>query len=195
DGTEKTLITNEYVHLIYAADDWVYYRTSSSGSANPPKLYRMRVDGTEKTLLSEGYKASVTELYVVDGWVYYYYGSMLYRVRTDGTGETQLGSVYTYRSLYEYVFISDGWIYSFVRETPQSLALTLQKMRADGTEKTALDDSIGNNGTIFAVVGDWVYYSVPFGEKLDDEEGTMLTYSDKIYKIRTDGTDKQEIVI
>ena len=65
---------------------WVYYRSE----ADNWYLYKARLDGSEKTRLTEDCPACLN---VLDGWVYYtnyFDGFSLYRVRTDGTGRERL---------------------------------------------------------------------------------------------------------
>lgn len=65
---------------------WVYYRSES----NDWRLYKAKLDGTEKTLLCED---SPCDINVLGEWVYYSNGGdrfSLYRIRTDGTDRQKL---------------------------------------------------------------------------------------------------------
>lgn len=111
DGGERETLATESggFYNINVLDGWVYYRTFSGN------VYRMRTDGTAKTLLIQGRKDSlldldtlkevnnvqgVCEFIVIEGWIYYnaqitvgqdaQRASVLYRMRLDGSGKEQL---------------------------------------------------------------------------------------------------------
>jgi|GEM_PF-5827937 len=190
DGTEKIMLhdgKDGALFLSRIVDGWLYY-VDHGGS---PKLCKMRPDGTERTVLANDVRSS--EIYVLDGWVYYSKNARLFRVGTDGTGEMQLGNglFNNLYNLYEHVFISDGWIhYYYQPESFPNPMRELGKTRIDGTENAVFAD----DATRFIGVEDgWVYYLGQPTLKESKNGKKVYVYQDSIYKVRIDGTDKQEI--
>lgn len=89
DGTGLTVVTDEFIHAYDVADDWIY-------CAGRESIYKMRKDGSSKTLLSN---TGATSILVVGGSVYYNYLSVIEQedgssafmsMQTDGTGVKKL---------------------------------------------------------------------------------------------------------
>ncbi|WP_180994167.1 DUF5050 domain-containing protein [Bacillus sp. Marseille-P3661] len=202
DGTEKTQINNDSSTSILVRGEWIFYANQSDGA----KLYKIRADGTERTKLNEDQSSSIN---LIGEWIYYQNitdQQKPYRVRIDGTERTKLNDTSVYSMLihdnwiyfrnpadetriYRMSFdgsnkmrlsndsasnlnISNGWIYYTTVDIPGG---DLYKMRVDGTEKTFLNEEFVTNIIIF---DDWIYYTRI--EKM-------------IYRIRTDGTQKQTL--
>ncbi|MCL1866480.1 MAG: DUF5050 domain-containing protein [Oscillospiraceae bacterium] len=190
DGTEVTELcdkTDRYIKAII--DDWVYYIkfTISSGM----NLHRMSLDGTNDTLLAE----EILQDFLIDkDWIYYqqlfYPRKGVNKIRLDGTEKTNLG----FAALSPLnIFIQDDWIYSCYYSLDYSTGRYdnhLGKIRTDGSELTDLSD---NANHIYAVEDNWIYYQEDSIDVIDDR-GYDYHYPGKIYKIKTDGTKKTEIV-
>lgn len=90
DGTGLTVVTDEFTLAYDVADDWIY-------CANRESIYKMRKDGSSKTLLSN---TGATSIIVVGDSVYYNYLSVIEQedgspsafmsMQTDGTGAKKL---------------------------------------------------------------------------------------------------------
>ncbi len=89
DGTGLTAATDEFIHAYDVADDWIY-------CAGRESIYKMRKDGSSKTLLS---KTGATSILVVGDTVFYNYLSVIEKedgssafmsMQTDGTGAKKL---------------------------------------------------------------------------------------------------------
>ncbi|OLN31749.1 Basic protein [Desulfosporosinus metallidurans] len=94
----------------------------------------------------------------------------LYKIRTDGTGKTKLNSDQSYD-----INVVGDWIYySNVSDN-----MYLYKIRTDGTGETKLNNDKSQS---ISVVGDWIYYFT----KPSNTSGIH-------YKIRTDGTENQQV--
>ncbi len=84
--------------------EWIYFSNTSDGA----KLYKIRTDGSKKTLISND---SAICIYVLGNWLYYSNVSDNYKmckIKTDGTQRTPLNSDF---SLYKNV-ISDWFYYT-----------------------------------------------------------------------------------
>lgn len=78
DGTEKTKILGISPININVTREWIYYTTSV--------LYKMKLDGSEITLLNNNYYARLPN--VIGDWIFfevYANGRALYKMKTDGT--------------------------------------------------------------------------------------------------------------
>ena len=165
DGTERKMFIDEAVRHFKIEDNYLYYVTDNNYS-----LYKIKTDGTEK---KEMCSDTCSGFYLADGWIYYttMSGSKnIYKMRTDGTEQQKLGDDCNCDDPY----VSDGWVYYTVHGD-------ICKIRIDGTEAQGLN--------VFALPGftvsdGWIYY-----EDIDTmDEGR------KKYRIRTDGSEKQELI-
>lgn len=90
---------------------WVFYRSE----ADHWKLYKAKLDGTEKTLLCDDVPCYIN---VLDEWVYYanYLDDFsLYRIRTDGSGRQKLIDGYCSN-----IHVTDTGIYFDMRDKNNS---------------------------------------------------------------------------
>jgi hypothetical protein len=145
--------------------EWIYY----SNVSHRGELYKIRVDGSDKTLVGED---NATFINVVGDWVYYsdsFGGEKLYKIRTDGTDLTSLHDNSVWGLL-----VAGDWLYYVKHLDNGANARTeLCKIRTDGTERTVVYK--GETGPM-NVVGDWIYFW--------NEENDVR----KLCKIRTNGT-------
>ena len=171
DGFENTQLNNENCRHLNVDEGWIYYLSQINlGDAGYEEhIYKIRTDGSGKTLIYSGDTGNMT----VDGdWIYYINtndNNRLYRIRTDGTENTLIASDYV-----KSVNVSDGWIYCLQRDDSNHTDC-IQKFRTDGTDKIKISDGLYKY--VLNVAGDWVYF-----QRLREQ---------KIYRIRTDGTDLQ----
>lgn len=120
-GAQGNLQCN-YQNGGYAATDgeWFYYRSNDKMS-----LYKMRLDGSEKTKLNDQQSSYIG---VIDGYVYYYASgsnSGIWRMKTDGSQQTSL-----YAGTLEDMCIVDGRI--FFKNSLDGLKL--YSMELNGTD-------------------------------------------------------------
>jgi len=116
-----------FCNNVQVEDGWVYYTVSSSRS-HDDKLYKVRTDGTDKTLLLE---CRIGCMNVSGNWIYYSNndigkGVYLYRIRTNGTENTQLSDINTH-----WINIANDWVYFCSRK---DLVFDMYKIKTDGTE-------------------------------------------------------------
>jgi hypothetical protein len=143
--------------------DWIYY-----GDGYNNKIYKVKMDGTNRTKLSdhEGYYINV-----LNGWVYYVDYSDKHKVckmKIDGSKKTQLTT-----DASSQIHVIGDWIYY---NNQKGIA----KMKTNGSCKTQLNY---DSAEYINVVGDWIYY---FNDASDISERG-------IFKIKTDGSDRAEL--
>ncbi len=104
DGSDPAILLEEYAFRLAASGEWLYYGDATYGMDTP--LYKVRLDGTEKTLLDED---DCNGYLVIGDWIYYSGGGAfgpLHKIKSDGSGKTRLGS------LEMHDFVADGgWLY------------------------------------------------------------------------------------
>jgi hypothetical protein len=198
--------------------EWIYY----SNQGDNGSLYKMKIDGTEKTKLNN---SAIRYINVVGDWIYYSCSgrddndeyildengnrkNAIYKIRTDGKRKTEL-----LRGSYRDITVAGDWVF-FLAEKD------LYKMRVDGKRKTLIISDI-NIFPYINIVGDWIYYITDdvsghgyiWKIRIDGTENTRVNNvisncinivddwiyyvnrfdNDYIYKIRTDGTDNTQI--
>ena len=197
DGSGKTKLNDDTSSYINVVGDWVYYSNESAGK----NLYKIKTDGTGRTKLSDDICCDIN---VVGDCVYYLNDSeyrKLYKIKTDGTGKTKLNDdqIDKLNVVGDWMYYTDGY--------------ELYKMKTDGTGKTKLnDDQIEE----LNAVGGWMYYT-NFNDddkiykiktdgtgrtKLNDDTSSYINViddwvyyykSNKEYRIKIDGTERQEV--
>ena len=166
-GTQGNYQGN-YQNDAFAASDgeWFYFRGSDGG------LYKMRLDGSERTQLSDERCSSIG---VLDGYIYYStvgssgYVENICRMRTDGSEQTTL-----YNGMFEEFMIVDGRMYF-----KNSLdSLKLYSIALDGTDLRCEGSTTG------------LYYLTIWDGKMywaNDEDGRCL------YRANLDGSEATKL--
>jgi hypothetical protein len=161
--------------------DWIYYVNDNDGYS----IYKIRTDGTGRVKINDD---SSRYLNVVGDWIYYSniegdsdlvgiikpdHGYNIYKIRTDGSERIKLNN-----DLSKYLTVVDDWIYyTQAIFNGEKLTADLYKIRVDGSNPTKLSDDIALD---LNVVDDWIYY-------------TNESDSHRIYKVRTDGSERTQI--
>ena len=153
--------------LVVYKDNWIYF---SNGDDNGT-LYKMHLDGSEKTKLNDVYSFGLN---TDNEWVYYYryipdkvvktMHQMLYKIRTDGTEETLL------LEQGQFATLRDGWIYF----TDNGI----YRIKTDGTERTLISEVKASS---ICLAGERIYFS-------NSDDNWYL------YMMRMDGTEKTLLV-
>lgn len=205
DGTDKKKLNNADSQGIIVTGDWIYY----SDASNYYHLYKIRTDGTDREQVGDVTVNRVYPCIIVTGdWIYYSGYLGLNKIRTNGTDKRQLcGGI-----LCRCINVTGGWVYYSTLDYYDSLA-GLYKIRINGTSKETLSNS---SGEYINVIGDWFYYKSEHRicrtrtsacveqELSNDSIGGIYILDDwvyyrnrydnyLIYKIRTDGTDRQKV--
>jgi hypothetical protein len=209
DGTEQVVLdeNTEKLYNVVVEDGWIYYLNKRHDLLTRV-LYRIRVDGTDRTKLMviddvKDFTNIIGDwIYCVAGdWIYYASGNTLCKIRTDGTEDTVLnkndgfgdGSIYC-------ICVSGDWIYYHSGDY-------LYKIRTDGSDKTILDDDdsgsyevnrgVSSGFKSMEVAGDWIYYirvlPAPFPFTFSSANSNRMNFIFPLYKIRTDGTERVKL--
>lgn len=132
---EETVIFSLDEGLIYYVIDETPYTEGEIGEGVAPvyRVYRMKADGTEKSMVTEAGPGSFN---VYKGWIYYQdsVDGKIYRVKTDGTGKEMIRD----KSLLNMMIVGD-WIYFYDHQEPYSTSPyrrilgSLYRMKLDGS--------------------------------------------------------------
>ncbi|HWQ50826.1 MAG TPA: DUF5050 domain-containing protein [Terriglobales bacterium] len=152
EGNESTFA--EWSRSIILSGDWLYYRSVDD------KLYKIRTDKSEKTLLRDKY--TDRSMMLVGNSIYFQdseYGYSISRVDLNGENFQTING----QKCHGFVGYKDNWLY-YVRSNYHyktnkltKTELSLYKMRADGSEITLISEY--NTGYIF-IDGDSIYYHI-----------------------------------
>lgn len=185
DGTEKVIIHPEglkYITAINVVGDWVYFINSATTSNGEglyatynidEKLYRMKIDGTELTQLSQD---NIYYIVVVNDTIYYVNqsdNSRIYKMKTDGTDNTLINNDKS-RS----INVIDDWIY-YINYSDDIQDIC--KVKTDGTNKQSLEKV--QWGRQLMVYQDKLYF-------IDTDDN----FYDNISSIDLDGNNRTHII-
>jgi len=177
NGENREVILPKRITLQKIMGDWIYYihpwtDTTTAERKSYSELWKVKVDGTEDTLLCSEYCENFT---VSEGDIYCSIKESqngidegTYLIDTNGNIVKKIDDDRKF-----YMNIIDDWMYFSNASDNRSL----YKMKTDGSDKEKLVDE----HTSFVNVTDgWIYYSA-------ENQGRCL------YKIRTDGSEKQKL--
>ncbi|MCL2633340.1 MAG: DUF5050 domain-containing protein [Oscillospiraceae bacterium] len=160
DGSERTVLYNDYSEYSYILGDWIFF--------NGYALGMVRIDGTEYTSFDSGI---TDEFKVVGDWIYYRNDSQnryLYRININNGEKHVLAHDWCL-----YIHVEDGWVYYVRVISGNPVIHNIYRVRTNGTERTQLNDE---QSQIIDVVDGWIYYTV-YGDS-------------ETYKMRVDGTGR-----
>jgi hypothetical protein len=188
NGMDRQVLYDDRIEIIGLANGSIYFEDMYY-------LYKMRPDGTgiTKLIVTNG---AIGIMGILDGWIYYWRpeisGCRLSRMRTDGSDEMELDVVYHHsfpdNIMYRYrILFSDERIYG---DGYSGDAAKIWSIRMDGTDE--IDIVCEDLWEFFAVDNDWIYYQSKPTFLYDGNNQKEI--KGKIYRIRTDGSEKQEIV-
>lgn len=166
DGTERTKLNEDSSDQLRLFEDWVYYTNNEDGNA-----YKIKLDGKERKML-EGDLAYYYN--TVDGWIYFSNLQSDYRISKRQVDCTEVFKLSDESGAI--LKISDG----FVFYNNWNDGGRLYRISKTGDEEMRLtDESVGR----INIIKEWLYYST------DDTDGCY------IYRIRLDGSEKQDLDI
>lgn len=125
-GSRSENINNYGMFILH--DDWHYVSDNKNNA-----LYKMRQDGSEKTLVSKGYFIDIN---IVEDWLYYSaFDSGIWKMKLNGTQKTQLTDFRPWKVhvIDDYIFFQDYF------------ELDLYRMKNDGTEKEMIIENLRMN--------------------------------------------------
>jgi len=168
DGSEKIALCKVSLEpgRVMISEEWIYFEDYQ-------KLCKIRIDGSDYTLISERGRLGFVE----DGWVYFvsvldpetraYDDLEICRMKKDGSETTVISSVDKVSSS----CFDNGWFY-YVLHSEKGL----YRMRPDGSERERLNEI--NIWQFDGVAGNWMYitdYAGPrYRVKLDGSVGTRI---------------------
>lgn len=168
--------------------NWIYYYCSDDYDEYIGKI---RTDGTDKIkLMSYETGGSVnSRFFVVDGWIYYLDKDGVMRISTNGDNKSLVLSDDDWHNFLGF-YVSGDYVYCTI---DYEHSTEIYKMRADGTgEVEIIDLGVSGKRDSIIVIDDWIYYQeVDIRSSFFYED--FRNYS-SIFKIKTDGTEKTEIV-
>jgi len=185
DGMEReTLVTGGDEYLSFnITDDYIFYSTGFVRN----KIFRVKTNGEE--IQEIPVKDEFDNLIVEGEWSYYRIGGGISKMNINTLNDVTIieRTETADGRLTGWVgeFVTDGeWIYyryfSRPSGTIESETVSIYKIKTDGTGNTLLSDDYGSR---LNLSGDWLFYHT-------SDENSSITW----YMIRTDGTDKRQIV-
>lgn len=198
DGTKEQLIANGHASNINVVDDWIYYY-GYTDSWDAQGIYKMRTDGTDRTKLNVGDSNNINDMSIVDDWIYYtafeynhdergyeYSSSTysVYKMKKDGSDIQLIDSG---SDGYGNLIVTNDWIYYIsgkFNQNNNSYSSEIFKMKTDGSAKQSILSGISGHIGIINITDDWIYYT---------EIDYPSSDNHALYKIRTDGLEKQLI--
>jgi len=184
-------------------DGWIYWRTeeaaSPDGSIEKSGLYKMRLDGSEKTTVGElgpVIRNNGMSFVAKDGWIYYIQakddGGSICKIDSNGErlewiyevprNEEQTVNV----TPFEIFYPEDGgeWLYyttsDYYRDDSRQVT-TFHRIHMTSGESQELVTAESNNVEEWLVAGGWIYYI--YGG-----------HDGNVYRIRPDGTENTELM-
>lgn len=168
NGVESEVVVDDACTYLNVLGDWIYYCNDSDAS----NLYRIRTDGTGRERLVEGDCSYIT---ATTDWIYF-----IQYIDEEGTGHLQrmdtatLGEPELLVDDCTRMALDGEYIYYQDKEHRR-----LYQIGVDGTGQTMLNS--GDNCYSLNVADGWIYY-----QNFNDD--------DTLYRIRTDGTDREQLL-
>jgi|GEM_PF-2345980 len=200
--------------------DWIYYTVSEMQALDTAfGLYRMRHDGTERTLIHEGFR--IHSIHLVDGWLYFIQSTTVedgtpisvrvQKIRPDGSELTHLLALDGFDV--DQMQIAGEWIY--LGRFDDTWQPSIQRVRTDGTGLEVIAEGYSfeavDQDLVFARSGQNEIVRIDLSGREtelvgpDTVAGGDFTASDgwiyycnesdqwSLYRIRTDGTERQQL--
>lgn len=151
DAVGNETHVTEWGSQLIISDDWIYFHSIDD------KIYKVRKDGSEKTLLRDEY--TNCSLIKIGDWIYFNNRDFNWSIsRIDVNGEN-LQKVIDHDYI-RFVCYKDDWLY-YIRDNEHyktnketKSASALYKMKADGSEATLISDY---NAIDIFIEGDSIY--------------------------------------
>ncbi len=133
---------------ILEKNGWIYFCTITSnnnGSDSKPMFYKIKTDGTHKTLLEQAFAKNFN---VAGDWIYYDLNNSIYKMKTDGSQKVKLADY-----LSSFMQVVGDYIYCADEYKDK-----IYKIRVDGAKSQVLTTSLSQI-TGMAVYGNKIYFS------------------------------------
>ncbi len=168
-GNKKEKISDDYGLYLNKSGNYLYYIDLNSDEYN---IVRIKTNGEDKQIVEQD--VDLAKVSVIDNWIYYFKDNKLYKVKTDGSDKQILLD----RSITNYQ-IEGEWIYYSYRSNGKYIIA-----KTDGEDTQRIDSDASST---FFVDGKNIYY-IYENYNTDDD-----TYSYELYKVETDGENKEKI--
>lgn len=142
-------------------------------------IYKIKSDGTNKTLLNAGKSANLD---VYDGWVYFVNledRMLINRIKTNGSKKENVTGTKNGGSGAYILKVDNEWIY-FINLNGKE---RIYKIMVDGKNMIKIGSQICSKTLVMQLEDDWIYY-------LAHE---LSTSKDYIYKVKTNGAHEKRI--
>lgn len=176
NGENETVLDNQDVSFVGAYGDWIYYIERGQGTSAGGKIFKIKYDGTEKTLVLD---KSVQNAEMDDNYIYYQADMGLHKCSKDGTNDTVLTEDYGFKTNYDLKLAGDWIYYVGCHNENGNYQNDLYRIKKDGTEKALVTARCSN---LLAANEGYVYY-VSEG---DDN-------SKSLYETKNDGSSEEKI--
>jgi hypothetical protein len=206
--------------VVVEQDDWLYFTVSEIQALDQPHgLYRIRPDGSQRTMLHAGYQ--IHQIHITGDWLYFVQSETVedgtpisvevYKIRTDGSQVTRLMTLQGHDI--DKLWIVEDWIYLGVID--QDWHSSISKVKTDGSSYmqlvtdfslVAVQDveilALDNQGELNRLTIDGKQ-PVRIGQDIHSRLSTRVEkgwiyYSNELdrwnlYKLRPDGTGQQKL--
>lgn len=181
--------TNSNLIRFLIVDGWIYYNVvePSSDFSNKNNIYRMKLNGDGKVLLTE----SSNKSFEVEGeWIYYEgygsFGSTIMRMKLDGTKKKEM--VFDSSFITDKYIIDDGWLY-FHRYDIICRVPLKKNVKASELKEIVKLENYGACLDYFIVHKGWVYYCDE-AKNIQDDYGFPVSI---LQRVRIDGKDNMVV--
>ncbi|MCB2342549.1 DUF5050 domain-containing protein [Clostridium estertheticum] len=176
NGTNKVTLDKQYTKVIGADKDWINYIEYGQKNASVGKNYKIKADGSEKTLLLK----NTTDNAILDGdYIYYTSGMEIHKCNKDGTNDITIIKESGFKTNYD-IKIDGEWIYyGECHNEFDDYKSNLFRAKKDGSSQQLVTDQYVS---LVAAADGWVYYN------------STIEYPDNlVYRIRGDGTGVEKV--
>lgn len=165
NGEDKTKLFDSGVYDINVSGEWVYITVNNGLESGT--LWKVKVDGTESNILID----NVVGVYLEEDSIYYNstIDGGFYKIDIDGKNKIQLVNEYVDGFGFYYY---DDWFYYF-----DIINFSMNKINRNGDKIVLINDIASAD----VIIDDWIYY-------------VNGSDSNKIYKIKIDGTKKTKVI-
>ncbi|MBQ7302233.1 MAG: DUF5050 domain-containing protein [Clostridia bacterium] len=150
DGTQYKKLCEETCYGALITEDWIYYLIRDKETTTISyTICKMRLDGTENTVLLASAQVGSGGLQMYDGWLYFTEdGKGLYKMRPeDGSQKTKVVSI---DGLSTYMIAGDTLYWSNYKDES-----SLNSIKLDGTQAQRFPYELVGD---MDLIGDWLYF-------------------------------------
>lgn len=170
NGNKKEKVSDSYGYYLNESGSYIYYLDSQESN-----LVKIKKNGEDKEVIVTD--VDYARITVSDNWIYYFKNSSLYRIKTNGENKQKISN----KSIENYQVVGNWIYYSYYNDGEYIIS----KMKTNGEDINKIDSKAGK---VFFVDGKTIYY---INQEYNKES---LTNTYKLYKIGTNGKNKEKII-